>query len=124
MDELREPISEVLVAEAGAWVTMVRSTLDYCLAIEKVPPEIREKLQVYRPNLGEFVATGEQFKYLSLNPAQLNQVVLLIREPFDHQDLRRAAKGSRIRSTTWFSCAGFRLRYLNCSPVATNSPRF
>ncbi len=92
MGDITDPISEVLVAEAGAWVTMVRSTLDYCLAIEKVPPEIREKLGVYRPNLGEFVATGEQFKYLSLNPAQLNQVVLLIREPFDHQDLRRAAK--------------------------------
>ncbi|MBI1795621.1 MAG: hypothetical protein HYR74_01065 [Candidatus Eisenbacteria bacterium] len=92
MNELREPISEVLVAEAGAWVTMVRSILDYCLAIEKVPSEIREKLQVYRPNLSEFVATGEQFKYLSLNPAQLNPVVLLIREPLDHQDIRRAAR--------------------------------
>ena len=92
MGDIKDPISEVLVAEAGAWVTMVRSILDYCLAIEKVPPEIREKLQVYRPNLGEFAATGEQFKYLSLNPAQLNQVLLLIREPLDHQDLRRAAR--------------------------------
>lgn len=92
MDELREPISDVLVAEAGAWVTMVRSILDYCLAIEKVPPAIREKLQVYRPGLGEFVVTGEQFKYLSANPAQLNQVVPLIREPFDHQEIRRAAR--------------------------------
>ncbi|MGQ0723271.1 MAG: hypothetical protein ACT4PE_17120 [Candidatus Eiseniibacteriota bacterium] len=92
MDQFREPISDVLVAEAGAWVTMVRSILDYCLAVEKVPAEIREKLTVYRPTLGDFVATGEQFKYLSLNPAQLNQVMLLIREPFDHQEIRRAAK--------------------------------
>ena len=92
MDEFREPISDVLVAEAGAWVMMVRSILDYCLTVEKVPAEIREKLQVYRPNLGEFVTTGEQFKYLSLSPAQLNQMVLLLREPFDHQEIRRAAK--------------------------------
>lgn len=92
MSDIRDPISEVLTEEAGAWVTMVRSILDYCLAIEKIPLEIREKLQVYRPNLGEFVATGQQFKYLSLNPAQLNQVVLLIREPFDHQDIRRASR--------------------------------
>ena len=92
MGDIRDPISEVLLAEAGAWVTMVRSILDYCLAIEKVPPEIRERMQVYRPNLVEFAATGEQFKYLSLNPAQLNQVLLLIREPLDHQDIRRAAR--------------------------------
>src|SRR5881397_2674162 len=92
MGDIKDPISEVLVAEAGAWVTMVRSILDYCLAIEKIPAEIREKLQVYRPNLGEFVATGEQVKYLSLNPGHVNQVVLLIREPFDHQEIRRAAK--------------------------------
>ena len=92
MGDIRDPISEVLAAEAGAWVTMVRSILDYCLAIEKIPPEIREKLQVYRPNLNEFVATGEQVKYLSVNPAHVNQVVLLIREPFDHQEIRRAAK--------------------------------
>jgi len=92
MGDITDPILELLVAEAGAWVTMVRSILDYCLAVEKVPPEIREKLQVYRPNLGEFAATGEQYKYLSLNPAQLNQVLLLIREPLDHQDLRRAAR--------------------------------
>jgi hypothetical protein len=92
MKDTRDPISEVLAAEAGAWVTMVRSILDYCLAIEKIPPEIREKLQVYRPNLDEFAATGEQVKYLSLNPAHVNQVVLLIRDPLDHQDIRRAAK--------------------------------
>ncbi len=92
MGKTANPISEVLAAEAGAWVTMLRSILDYCLVIEQVPPEIREKLQVYRPILGEFVATGAQLKELSLNPAQLNQVVLAIREPFDHQDLRRAAR--------------------------------
>jgi hypothetical protein len=92
MDEFREPISDVLVAEAGAWVTMVRSILDYCLAVERVPAEIREKLQVYRPSLGEFGVTGEQLKSLCRNPAQLNQVVLMIREPFDHQELRRAAR--------------------------------
>lgn len=88
----QDPVSETLAAEAGAWVTMVRSILDYCLAIERVPPEIREKLEVYRPNLGEFVATAEQCKELSLNPAHLNQIVLLIRDPFDHQDIRRAAR--------------------------------
>jgi len=88
----QDPISEVLAAEAGAWVTMVRSILDYCLTIEKVPLEIREKLEVYRPNLGEFAATGEQCKDLSLNPAQLNQVLLLVRDPFDHEDIRRAAR--------------------------------
>ena len=92
MGDINDPISQVLAAEAGAWVTMVRSILDYCLAVEKVPLEIREKLQVYRPNLSEFAATGEQFKYLSLNPAQLNQAVLLIREPLDHEDIRRAAR--------------------------------
>lgn len=92
MGDTRDPISDVLAAEAGAWVTMVRSILDYCIAIEKIPPGIREKLQVYRPNLGEFVATGEQVKYLSLNPAHVNQVVLMIREPFDHHEIRRAAK--------------------------------
>jgi hypothetical protein len=92
MEESREPISKVLAAEAGAWVTMVRSILDYCLAVEKVPVEVREKLQVYRPNLAEFVATGELFKNLSLSPVQLNQMVLLVREPLDHQDIRRAAK--------------------------------
>ena len=92
MGDIKDPISQVLAAEAGAWVTMVRSILDYCLAVEKVPLEIREKLQVYRPKLSEFAATGEQFKYLSLNPAQLNQAVLLIREPLDHEDIRRAAR--------------------------------
>ena len=92
MDQLREPISDVLVAEAGAWVAMVRSILDYCLAVEKVPAEIREKLQVYRPNLVEFVTTGEHFKYLALSTAQLNQMVLLVREPFDHENIRRAAR--------------------------------
>ena len=92
MGEIKDPMLEMLTAEAGAWVTMLRSILDYCLAIEKVPPEIREKLEVYRPNLGEFVATGEQCKELSLNPAQLNQAMLFIREPFDHQDIRRAAR--------------------------------
>src|SRR6059036_1573287 len=75
MGDITDPILELLVAEAGAWVTMVRSILYYCLAVEKVPPEIREKLQVYRPNLGEFAATGEQFKYLRLNPALLNRVL-------------------------------------------------
>jgi hypothetical protein len=92
MSDVREPISEALAAEAGAWVTMVRSILDYCLAIEKIPPEIREKLQVYRPNLDEFVASGEQVKYLTQNPGHVNQVVLLIRDPLDHQDIRRAIK--------------------------------
>jgi hypothetical protein len=92
MEELRDPTSEVLAAEAGAWVTMVRSILDYCLTIEKVPAGVREKLEVYRPNLAEFVATGEQFKDLSLGPTQLNQMVLLVREPLDHQDIRRAAR--------------------------------
>ena len=92
MEDTRDPIAEALAAEAGAWVTMVRSILDYCLAIEKIPPEIREKLQVYRPSLNEFAATGEQVKYLSLHAANVNQLVLLIREPFDHQEIRRAAK--------------------------------
>jgi hypothetical protein len=92
MEGCKEPISEVLAAEATAWVTMVRSILDYCLAVEKIPAEIREKLQVYRPNLAEFVATGEHFKYLALSPAQLNQMVLLVREPFDHENIRRAAR--------------------------------
>jgi len=92
MGDTEDPISQALEAEASAWVMMVRSILDYCLAVEKVPPEVLEKLQVYRPNLGEFATTGEQFKYLSLNPALLNQAVLLIREPLDHEDIRRAAR--------------------------------
>src|SRR2546430_1552944 len=92
MPDIRDPISEVLTAEAAAWVTMVRIILDYCLVIEKIPSEIGEKRQVYRPSLNEFVTTGEQLKYLSLNASHVNQVLLLIRDPFDHHDIRRAAK--------------------------------
>jgi len=58
----KDPISEVLVAEAGGVGDDGAKHSRLLPRHREGPTRDSRELQVYRPNLGEFAATGEQFK--------------------------------------------------------------
>jgi hypothetical protein len=79
----------VIEKEVSAWVTLVHAVLNYCLAAAAVPEDIRAQ-QLHRGAREEFVQTGQLLQRLT--PSQIDSLYGSIRNPFDHEDIRRAIR--------------------------------
>jgi hypothetical protein len=82
-------VCTVVETEVSAWENMTRAMLKYCIAAVDVPDELREH-QVRGESHGTFVATGQLLRRLT--PEQLEALPCAIRDPLDHDDIRRAIR--------------------------------
>jgi hypothetical protein len=92
-----ESLFKVIETEVSAWVTLVRATLNYCVAAAGIPEEIRAQ-QPHRGSQEEFVTTGQLLQRLT--PSQIDALHGAIRNPFDHQDIRRAIRALEREHST------------------------